>query len=333
MADNAQITPGSGLSIAADDIGSGVLAQRVKPVWGPDGTGTDVDVATALPVQSGWKELTGSATANNTDLVSTDAAGYRWVTIQVTGTFAATAAFQQSNDNTNWVSLPLGTATATSGQGSALTSASVTGGVFAGPLSCRYVRVRTTAYTSGTPAVVVDMWAVPPPVLSPILNSSLVVSGGQAIGSDATSLGSFTSVSVGSANFGWNGASWDRLRTPATFKSAAATSSGNTAVWTPGASKKFRLMRYKIDVSQDAAQSSGGVITIGLQDNTTDVGLSQSVFVPGAAATTMGPGWTSGWIDLGNGRISSTINQLLNVNLSAALTSGTVRVVAIGCEE
>ena len=53
MADNVAVTAGSGTTIAADDIGGGVLAQRVKPVWGPDGTGNDTDIASgkALPVQ------------------------------------------------------------------------------------------------------------------------------------------------------------------------------------------------------------------------------------------------------------------------------------------
>jgi hypothetical protein len=53
MVDNVTITPGTGATIAADDIGGGFLAQRVKPVWGPDGTGNDVDIASgkAMPVQ------------------------------------------------------------------------------------------------------------------------------------------------------------------------------------------------------------------------------------------------------------------------------------------
>ena len=50
-ADNVLITAGSGTTIATDDIGSGVQVQRVKPVWGADGTGTDTQVAQPLPVQ------------------------------------------------------------------------------------------------------------------------------------------------------------------------------------------------------------------------------------------------------------------------------------------
>lgn len=41
MADNVQITAGTGTTIAADDIGAGVLVQRVKAVLGADGTGVD----------------------------------------------------------------------------------------------------------------------------------------------------------------------------------------------------------------------------------------------------------------------------------------------------
>jgi hypothetical protein len=66
MADNIDVTPGTGKTVAADDIGGGVLAQRVKVVFGPDGTGNDVDTASgkALPVQlrsPTGVDLTGSA--------------------------------------------------------------------------------------------------------------------------------------------------------------------------------------------------------------------------------------------------------------------------------
>ena len=49
MADNIGYTPGSGATVAADDIG-GVLYQRVKLTSGEDGTATDVSDANPLPV-------------------------------------------------------------------------------------------------------------------------------------------------------------------------------------------------------------------------------------------------------------------------------------------
>jgi hypothetical protein len=50
MADNVGYTPGSGATVAADDIG-GVLYQRVKPVVGVDGVAVDVSNDAPLPVK------------------------------------------------------------------------------------------------------------------------------------------------------------------------------------------------------------------------------------------------------------------------------------------
>jgi hypothetical protein len=49
MADNVGYTPGSGATVAADDI-DGVLYQRVKPVVGVDGVAVDVSDDAPLPV-------------------------------------------------------------------------------------------------------------------------------------------------------------------------------------------------------------------------------------------------------------------------------------------
>jgi hypothetical protein len=48
MADNVGYTPGSGATIAADDIG-GILYQRIKPVTGGDGVANDVSDANPMP--------------------------------------------------------------------------------------------------------------------------------------------------------------------------------------------------------------------------------------------------------------------------------------------
>ena len=138
------------------------------------------------------------------------------------------------------------------------------------------------------------------------------------------------------ANAVWafNGATWDRQRTPRTFKSAVATASGNTAVWTPATGKKFRLMRFMLVLTDEAAQGVAGDITVKFQDATTDIGISLPVYVPAAAiAAPIGEAWTSGWIDLGNGIVSAAANNVLNLNLSAALTAGTFGVLVAGTEE
>jgi hypothetical protein len=52
VSDGVAITAGSGTTINTDDLGAAGHVQRVKPVWGADGTGTDTQVAQPLPVQS-----------------------------------------------------------------------------------------------------------------------------------------------------------------------------------------------------------------------------------------------------------------------------------------
>lgn len=49
MPDNVGYTPGTGATVAADDIG-GILYQRVKPAIGDDGTATDVSANNPMPV-------------------------------------------------------------------------------------------------------------------------------------------------------------------------------------------------------------------------------------------------------------------------------------------
>lgn len=61
MADNVAITAGSGTTIAADDVGGGVLVQRVKATWGPDGTANDTDVATGKPMPTQLRVSDGTA--------------------------------------------------------------------------------------------------------------------------------------------------------------------------------------------------------------------------------------------------------------------------------
>ena len=52
MADGVAITPGTGVTVATDDVG-GFQYQRIKPVWGSDGIATDVSPTTPLPVGLG----------------------------------------------------------------------------------------------------------------------------------------------------------------------------------------------------------------------------------------------------------------------------------------
>jgi hypothetical protein len=157
------------------------------------------------------------------------------------------------------------------------------------------------------------------------------------IASDAQSL-AVTGIVVTSAPAVFNGASWDRARTPNTFKTAQATASGDTALWTPTSGKKFRLMRFKVQVTANAYIAARGVLTIKLRDATTDISLTHDIYLgqTAIAADTnpnQQPILETGWIDLGNGFLSAAANNVLNINLSAALSGGNVRVTCAGTEE
>ncbi len=96
MADNITVTPGSGATISADDVGAGVLVQRTKTTWGPDGTANDTDVASGkpMPVQLRGSDGTDRSNALPVTLASTT----------ITGTAAVTQSGTWSNrvtDGTN----------------------------------------------------------------------------------------------------------------------------------------------------------------------------------------------------------------------------------------
>lgn len=133
----------------------------------------------------------------------------------------------------------------------------------------------------------------------------------------------------------YNGASWDRNRTPIIFKTATAVNAGNTAAWTPAAGKKFRLMRYQIELTENATLAVAAVVTVKFQDNVTDFAFQHDQYIPAAAGVATGEAWRSGWIDMGNGYISLVANNVLNFNIGggANLTAGQFRINVCGTEE
>ena len=65
MADNLDVTPGTGRTVAADEVG-GILYQRVKIAWGADGAANDVDAAANKPFPTQIFAPDGSAIITST---------------------------------------------------------------------------------------------------------------------------------------------------------------------------------------------------------------------------------------------------------------------------
>ena len=142
--------------------------------------------------------------------------------------------------------------------------------------------------------------------------------------------------SIGAVSILKNGTSGktEVQRTPGSFLTVATAAVGNTILWTPAAGKKFRLMKYMITVVDQATQVNPGTLTISLFDGAAGAtGQVHDVFVPAVGLLNNGSLYSSGWITLDNGFLSAAANNALNINLSAALTAGTVRVICCGTEE
>jgi|GEM_PF-1601870 len=321
---------------------------RLMVTTAPLAAGTD-----SVNVQGSFNELTGlTAGSLNADLVpSTDVAAYRSFSLQTTGTWSGTLSFQASDDNSNWTNL--GCVVKDSSQ-TFLTAGNFTSnGAFSGPLLHRYFRVRMTVYTSGAVSGIFELYTSPVTAPMQLVSPNAAIGvgvpttafymatadgGGVLRGLGNAAQGDIASGAtlLGSVSYLFDTAQtniYQRKRNVSVFKTITATSSAGTTIWQPGTGKKFRLMRYAIQVTGDVAIGSGGDVDVVLKDNTTGLAAAFSFYAPSTAATATGNGATSGWIDLGNGILSSAADNPLVVGLSTTLTSGKIRVVVCGTEE
>jgi hypothetical protein len=135
----------------------------------------------------------------------------------------------------------------------------------------------------------------------------------------------------GTANAALQG--YSKARTPTVFKVVTATAAGSTALWTPGTGNKFRLLAWRIVISQTTTLAAAGDEVIKLLDSATDIAQDVTVRIA-AAAGTSGALYDSGWQQLGTfGVLSAAANNVLNVNLGTACATGGVQVLVAGTEE
>lgn len=326
---------------------SGTVAATQSGTWNSrlqDGSGTALtssvrgaasdkqalDVAFTSSIQD-MTVTAGSGTRYFPSSAGVDTLNYGTYTLFCTsaGSAAGGMSLEFSDDGTLWVTLPfefISSGSVTLNSSSTLSLLVSAGARFAAPCYFRYMRITTTGTVTGS--YVMKVALTPASLPKNVINV-------QGASNDADIFIPANMVNVAGAQFAYAGfgLGWSRVRVPNIFKTITATASGDTAVWTPTSSRKFRVMRYQIEVTSDAATSGGADIDIVLRDATTAIGAGVSVYVPAVAGTAFGNGYSSSWRDLGNGYVSTTANNVLNVNLSAALSSGKVRVNVAGVEE
>jgi hypothetical protein len=139
----------------------------------------------------------------------------------------------------------------------------------------------------------------------------------------------------GTANAALQG--WNKMRASTVFKTVQITSSAgtsNTAVWTPGSGNKFRLLKVFCQISDNASVASGTVVSVQLVDGSTNMPIVFDAFIPTTAVTTVIGDGLDQELDLGVfGILYATANNVLNVALTTALATGSVRIIAMGTEE
>jgi len=297
---------------------------------------TTTNIGSGATFTSAWFDTLGSgATFVESEIVT---AG---------GNYVAGAFKLQQTDDTGNVNGVLLVAS------SNVTNTSQTNSIVQGAITCRFWRVTISTVSQATTSIeitatesnannpvvtiggnnyggqapVAGQAVLVTPILNNALGDSVSVGQMQTLGAINTLLPMMNYVCVGTPTGNGN-----QTRTPAIFKTVQATAAGSTALWTPTAGKKFRLMKFLVIVTGNATLGAAAVLVIQLLDAAGAIGLSIDTFIPNAAFG-VSDDFVSPWVDLGNGVLSGAANNVLNVNLSAALTAGNVRVTACGTEE
>jgi hypothetical protein len=148
VADGTILNLGSGGdTISTDDLGT-VKVQRVKVQYGADGSATDVNTTTPLPVVPPDVTATGSLTST-TSVTTGTLNGKDTTAIQITGTWVATLQFEATVDGTNYFAVNA----ITPSTGVLATSTTANGNWQVDVAGYLNFRVRCSAFTSGTAVV------------------------------------------------------------------------------------------------------------------------------------------------------------------------------------
>jgi len=360
----AAVKAASTAAVATDPSLVVALSPNSPIPAGPNAIGT-VAQGTAAASTAGWPVIGGnlaeitaawtSATAGNTALIAT-VTGYSTVVVTLNGTPTISGGFvtfEVSDASTNWytISVPIsvsGGISPNTNQAIALvanlTSYQLNVAGYAG------FRVRLSTVITGTGTMNVGIQAQATCIAPAAVQAALRASTSAAAPADNTNTvqrisdfannaaGLYVADSIYGGAFSGTGnaalSGWSKRRASTVFRTAQATASGNTAVWTPGSGNKFRLLKVFVEVTDNSSLASGAVLTINFQDATTSINISFDVFVPTTAVTTVIGDGLEQELDLGDfGILSAAANNVLNVNLSVALATGNVRIITMGTEE
>jgi len=268
----------------------------------------DSDSSGIMPVTELPLVLTGAAaqtaTVNNilTPTAGTagiNVSGYRAASIQVvsTGT-AGTFIFEQSNDNVNWVALPVFNAALVTGVPiTAAITASASQIVYSFPIRCVFLRLRIASTITGGSIqafsrLSTDPWVAAAALVASNTAANLLaqvsgtvgVTGYPTAAASADALANPTVTKIDATALNFNGASWDRQRNNANI--TGGDTGAKTATFNGATQTNFNARGAYITVAIGAVTGTTPTMTMQLQvsfDGTNFIN-----FGPASAAVTAG---------------------------------------------
>lgn len=233
--------------------------------------------------------FSSSITTGTANLASTDAGNYNIVAVQLfqLGTGGASIAFQGSNDNTNWYSVPVNRNSVTLSTPFTSTTAA---DMYTGAIPFRYFRLQLSGQTGGTTSGVVTFKTgnySPMTIAGQIaINGTQAISGnvgsanatGSAVPANAFYIGVGSggnlsgvtaptadalspTAGIGSFNMSYNGTNWDRVRTANTASGTTGTGLLGVGVMVGGGGGNYFNMGSANGAGDaNSASSIGGIV-------------------------------------------------------------------------
>jgi hypothetical protein len=257
------ITVGGGLLAVAPTIFNGTTWDRPRTIQGvASGASTDVGI-TASGIGPGYSRIPAAVAATGVTTATVSTLGAKQAVFRVTGTYTGFAAtVQVTYDGTNYVTVGSNQAyidgLGVSGVGTAITATAATGTVFVETWGAQAARLNVTAVSTGTANITMTANA-----FASIPDSKLPTAA-----ASADALSNPTVTQIGVENMGFNGTTWDRLRTTDALDAVPNTTTGILAV---GAGPGFDRKQNPANLGT-AANSAITVVVDGADSITFDIG-------------------------------------------------------------
>jgi hypothetical protein len=325
LADNIAVTPGTGATVATDDVG-GIQYQRIKVAFGADGAATDVNTGTGFPVtvQNASLAVTGTffqATQPVSDAsgsLTVDAPVATPVAVRLSDGASFIGNLQVNNTQIGGVTMAVNNGVVGTGVQRVTIASDSTGQINAIQSGTWTVQPGNTANTTpwlqkisdGTNAAAIKAASTAPVATDPALVVSIspnsVNANGQATMANSAPVAIASNQSQLPVGLGTDTIYSGATALTPKFATIAASSSGNNTLIAAVASKKIRVLSLSL--------MSNGTVNAKFQSGAGGTDLT------GLYYTAANTGFVLPFNPVGHFETAS--NTLLNLNLSGAVAVG-----------